>query len=230
MMKVVINNRRSSKAVQFRHQLLSAPVYPEAVPGPLIVNGDEDYATRAFMIFECLVPPGQEGKSFMDVGGDPYTAREAGRRGMRLEPPHDIILLYDLLDHEVAAHPSEMLRRAGEVLADGGLMIVRCHPWCSRHATHLYRKSNKAYLHLLLTDQELAAVGLYNRPTRKDTLPPTKAYREWFAAAGLQVVYEEEVRHPLEPIFSQPNVLEHINIEDKSLLEIQFVDYILSKS
>ncbi len=228
-MKIIVN-RKSSKTLQFRYNLLSAPVYPEAVSNILIAKSHQDYTTRAFMIFESLIPPGQEGKSFLDVGGDSYIIKEAVRRGMNLEPPHDVILLYDLLDHEVIVHPTEMLKKANELLKDNGLMIVRCHPWCSRHATHLYRKSNKAYLHLVLSDQELAAVGLNGKAVRKDTQPPTKVYREWFAAAGLKVVYEEEVRQPLEPIFSQPQVLEHINIQDKSLLEIQFVDYILEKS
>lgn len=230
MIKVIVNSKKSSKSYTFRRQLVAAPVYPEAVCNSLIASTEDDHAIKAFMIFECLIPPKQEGKSFLDMGGDAYLNKEAIRRGMKLEPPYDIVLLYDLLDHEVVTHPLEMLKQAKEFLSDDGLMIVRCHPWCSRHATHLYPKNNKAYLHLLFTDQELASMGLYNKPTRKDTQPPTKTYSEWFAKAGLDIIYKEEVRSPLEPIFSQSQVLEHININDKSLLEIQFVDFVLEKS
>jgi hypothetical protein len=229
-MKITINTKKTPQLTQKKQQLLSAPVYPEAISSNIIARNSDDYAIRAFMIFECLMPPELIGKTFLDVDNDKYINEEAIKRGMRLESPYDIILLYDVLDHEIDNHPVEKLKKAKELMTDNGLMIIRCHPWCSRHATHLYAKNNKAYLHLILTDQELKSIGLYNKPTRRDTLPPSKTYRSWFDAAGLTVIYEEVVRQPLEPIFTQNQVLEQLNISDKSLLEIQFVDYILSKS
>jgi hypothetical protein len=229
-MKMTITKTKQANSYTSRFKMFSAPVYPEAVPEAQIAHNDADLENRAFMIFESLVPPRLQGKSFVDASRDHHTAQEALRRGMTSEPPYDIILLYDLLDHEVVNHPIELLKQYKEKMSDDGLMIVRCHPWCSRHATHLYKKNNKAYLHLLFTDQELASLNLYNQPTRKDTLPPQKAYREWFNTAGLEIVYEEVVRYPLEPIFSQQLVLEQLSIKDKSLLEIQFIDYVLSKN
>lgn len=229
-MKITINKKKSQQLLEKHYQLLSAPVYPEAISSNIIAKTNDDYVTRAFMIFECLMPPELKGKTFLDVGNDHYINEEATRRGMRLDSPYDIILLYDILDHEVDNHPIEKLKKIKELMTDNGLIIVRCHPWCSRHATHLYTKNNKAYLHLMLADQELKSIGLYNKPTRKDTLPPSKVYRNWFDSVGLTVIYEEVIRQPLEPIFTQTQVLEQLNISDKSLLEIQFVDYILSKS
>lgn len=228
-MKVVIKRSGGQPPnVEFRRQLLASPVYPEAVPPPLIARTDDDHAVRAFMIFESLIPPGVRGKSFLDLGMSHHVTAEAVKRGMRLDPPHDIVLVYDMLDHDMGQDPADLLRTAKRVLAPEGLMVVRCHPWCSRHATHLYTKANKAYLHLLLSERELAHLGLANRATRTDALPPQTAYRSWIAAAGLKVVYEEIIRSPLEPFFKQPQVLDLMQIKDKSLMEIQFVDYVLA--
>ena len=194
----------------------------------MIAQNESDHATRAFMIFECLVPPGQEGKSFWDAGQNQYVTAEAVRRGMRLDPPYDIILMYDILDHQIDKNPVDVLAEAKALLSPDGIIVARMHPWCSRHATHLYHKYNKAYLHLLMSESELTKAGLVGTPTRKDVTPPT-TYRNWIDAAGLSVVYEELVRQPVEGIFKQQQVMNFITLNDKSLMDITYVDYLIEK-
>lgn len=99
--------------------------------------------------------------------------------------PYDLVLLYDVLDHIVNEDPVELLRRVRSLVAPGGFVYVRCHPWCSRHGTHLFRQLNKAYLHLVFTEEELAIFGLKGTPTRK-IIHPLAEYDAMFLAAGFE--------------------------------------------
>jgi hypothetical protein len=229
-MKITMKVKRRTPLAA-RMSVMKSPVYPRAVEEAMLLGSDSsiesDMALRAFMIFEVVMPCDLAGKSFFAPGGDDALCTEAMKRGMTLDPPHDYILLYDVLDHSVAVHPIDLLRQHKLMLKPGGKFVVRCHPWCSRHATHIYRSFNRAYAHLMLTEQELRGMNLTGLPTRRDNLPPLKTYRAWFAEAGLKVLYEEPILLPPEALFAQKEMLSMMEIQDKSLLSIQFVDYIL---
>ncbi len=79
------------------------------------------------------------------------------------------------------------LKDIKSLLAPDAKIYVRCHPWCSRHGTHLYHQVNKAYMHLVFTEQELEEMGHKGFPTRK-IIHPIKAYEGWFRAADLKPI------------------------------------------
>src|SRR5207249_2471927 len=75
--------------------------------------------------------------------------------------PYNIILMYDVIDHMLMSEQEliDRLKEVKESLAVNGRVYLRAHPWCSRHGTHLYYKLNKAFAHLVFTDEELKSLG-----------------------------------------------------------------------
>lgn len=220
---------------------------------------------RASSIVKTIVDESFAGKKFLDVGcGKGYccdAAIEAGAVfacGYDTTPvdrvanniifapdfqvvsdygPYDIVLLYDVLDH--AENPTELLSRVKGVLAPGGFIFVRCHPWTSRHGGHYFRTINKAYVHLVFSEQELKDMGYVpSDPTRR-IIHPLKQYKEWFD--GFDIVYSDISTQPIESFFSAvPEIRSRIvanwrDSHDLSLrdgvvfpdfqLSQQFVDY-----
>lgn len=107
------------------------------------------------------------------------------------EGPYDLILMYDVFDH-CEADPVEILRLAKSVLSDDGKIIMRCHPWCGRHGGHLYRHINKAFVHLVFSDEELARLGVPIEYNRK-VLKPLNAYTKAIDGAGLKKSGQPEI-------------------------------------
>jgi len=103
--------------------------------------------------------------------------------------PYNVVLIYDVLDHMM--NPEEeiitKLKEIKNLLAPDAKIYVRCHPWCSRHGTHLYHKINKAYIHLVFEDHELEEMGYIGFPTRK-IIHPATTYENWFKLANLQPI------------------------------------------
>jgi len=64
-----------------------------------------------------------------------------------LNTKYDFILINDVLDH--AADPLDMLEQVNKIRNPETKIVVRCHPWTSRHGTHVYKQMNKAFLHLI---------------------------------------------------------------------------------
>ena len=158
----------------------------------------ESKINRSNAVLDTMLDRSIEKLEFLDFGcGDGWEARQALMRGAAnvtgydiqesldwkeidkvnfttkfsdLKPNHyDVILLYDVLDH--CQDPIEVMRQVKGLLKFGGksVVFVRCHPWTSRHATHLYKQGiNKAYIHLFLTDEEIS-----------DVIKRTPALIEW---------------------------------------------------
>lgn len=99
--------------------------------------------------------------------------------------PYDAILLFDVLDHVIDEDPVAILKDLREILKDDGTMYIRFHPWTSRHATHVYKTINKAYAHMLFSEDELREMGAMPLPCRK-IIHPIITYEEWFTKAGLK--------------------------------------------
>jgi 2-polyprenyl-3-methyl-5-hydroxy-6-metoxy-1,4-benzoquinol methylase len=159
--------------------------------------------------------------------------------------PYQVILLYDVIDHVVGDDNAviEVLKKAKSVLAGDGKIFVRTHPWCSRHATHLYQKINKAFIHLIFTPEELIQLGYESIPTR-EVIHPIMAYNNFFQQAGLRHIRKEEItKAGVESFFSDVSVVanrikkKYANSPDENLrngnkfptiqLEQQFLDYVL---
>lgn len=120
--------------------------------------------------------------------------------------PYDIILLYDVLDHAQGSTPQEILSFAKSMLADGGKIYVRTHPWTSRHGGHAYRKTNKAFVHLVFTEEELASMGLELEHNLK-IRAPIAIYNSWLEGSGLKNSIEPELDHQDVESFFRENSL-----------------------
>lgn len=161
------------------------------------------------------------------------------------EGPYDIILLYDVIDHIMGSVDDlvSVLSSIKKVMNDNSQIFIRCHPFCSRHGTHLYHDLNKAYAHLVFTEEELASMGYQGVPTRR-VIHPLMTYKQWFKLAGFQLYKRDHVyKESVEPFFEGNNKIAKriksawLDSPDENLrsgkifprmqLEQQFVDYIL---
>jgi len=101
--------------------------------------------------------------------------------------PYNVVLMYDVLDHigEQQDIVNTLVKIKQNMIKDGRL-YMRCHPWCSRHATHLYHTVNKAYIHLIFTEDELAEMG---HPTdhKFRIIHPMAQYQDVFNRAGFRI-------------------------------------------
>jgi len=153
---------------------------------------------------------------------------------------YDMVIINDVIDHSHEFEKS--LQKIITLKSDNCRIFVRCHPWCSRDGCHIHSKINKAYLHLVHTEDELFAMGI--KPVK--TIPllnPLSSYKRMFQAAGLSVVRENIVKRDVELFFTQnPILLRRIkekwqNSEvpeyangtafPREYLEIQYVDFTL---
>lgn len=242
--------------------LLAIDCWPEAVP-PFLAKREpstEDQINRAKAVLDMMLYGDLQGTHFLDFGcGDGWIAHQALARGVIksvgydiAESPvwkslpgvafttalpkselFDIIMLYDVLDH--CADPVEVMAQVKSLLRKDGCVYVRCHPWTSKHATHLFKQGvNKAYLHLFLKWHELAElVGtpLFTREERR----PLEAYHWWFNQ--FEVRKEKEVREPVSEFFHVPAFKELLAGEQGltdvdaflKLMEVQFVDFLLGR-
>lgn len=152
--------------------------------------------------------------------------------------PYDIILINDVIDHA----SENVLIKAKEVKSENGKILLRCHPWTSRHSTHLYKQLNKAYLQLVFTTDELFGMGLNETLTTK-YIDPLANYNHLIEEAKLKIIEKNIITHPVELFFTHnPAILRRIkeNWKDsntvyasgvefpRSILEIQFVDFVLN--
>lgn len=156
------------------------------------------------------------------------------------EGPYDVVLLYDVIDHAKVDSPSEILSKAASVLADGGRIYLRCHPWCGRHGGHAYRKLNKAFVHLVLTEREMEALGVEVESNIK-VKKPLQAYGEAIKAADLVWDSEPEIdSQEVEDFFSDTAVVRDRILKVWGVDEWEadppsfqmsqcFVDYVLKK-
>lgn len=245
--------------------LMNIDCWPEAVPQFLATKEPttEDQINRANAVLDMMLDRQVEDCNFLDFGcGDGWIAKQALQRGVAesygydiktsdnwsnitdinfttnfndlRKSYYDVIFLYDVLDH--AQDPLMIMNQVKSVLKQDGIVYVRCHPWVSKHATHLYKQGiNKAYLHLFLTYQEI--YDLTGQPpmfTRTEK-NPLAAYHWWFK--DFDIKKERFVREPTSDFFFVPAFkellaneqdvpMEHID-EFMKGLEIQFIDFTL---
>lgn len=156
------------------------------------------------------------------------------------EGPFDVILLYDVVDHAKNMTPSEMLSKAASVLAPEGRIFMRCHPWCGRHGGHLYRSTNKAFVHLVFKPNELESLGM-TLERNLGVIRPLKTYGDIIRDAGLTNDVEPEMdNQEVEEFFRETAVVRDRILkvwgvdkweEDPPSFQMSqcFVDYVLKK-
>jgi SAM-dependent methyltransferase len=133
--------------------------------------------------------------------------------------PYDIILIYDVLDHAQNSAPQEILVAAKSLLAEGGKIYLRTHPWTARHGGHSYRKINKAFVHLVFTEDELKSIGLELENNLKLTFP-LHSYESWIKDSGLKNSIEPELdQQDVEPFFRdnpivKSRIMRHLEVKE----------------
>ncbi len=211
------------------NKLTNIDSWPEAIDKSDIAEDTvEHQIDRARIVLDTILDESLEGKNFLDFGcGQGYFVREAASRGATaigydlidhnwgsdyfttnldsLKPnSFDVILLYDVIDHIVdVPDPIVVMERIRSLLKKHGTVYVRCHPWTSKHATHLPKIGlNKAFIHLFMKWEELEALGYKQIPTRTET-NPIAAYRYWFK--NFKILDERMHREPVSDFFFVPS-------------------------
>lgn len=152
--------------------------------------------------------------------------------------PYDIIYANDVLDH--SEDFDKILENAKELKSEKCRIYIRCHPWCSRHGAHLQSQLNKAFAHVVFSEEELQIMGLKTKFTHR-LLDPLASYRNLFQKIGLTTLSEEIIKTPIEPFFyKNDRILRRIKEKWQTMtgysdlkkfprdyLEIEAVDYIL---
>lgn len=202
------------------------------------------------------------GADFLDFGcGDGWLAVEAIRRGAaradgydiqksekwddlkstslsftnafhEVDALYDVIMLYDVLDH--THDPIDVMSKIESLLKPNGIVYVRCHPWTSKHATHLFKQGiNKAYYHLFLSWDEIKEQLGESPIFTRIEVDPITAYHYWFTK--FKIIKENQITEPVSDFFQTAEVKKLIQEEQKippkemnkfmKRMEIQFVDY-----
>lgn len=235
-------------------------------------SSEEDKLNRAEGILELLIEESLENKKFLDFGcGEghvPFKAIEqkvamsvgydikedahwadfknciltTNLEIVKSNGPYDVILIYDVLDHMEHSKMSTTLTQIKNLLSDSGTIYLRTHPFCSRHATHLYHKINKAFIHLVFTAPELEKLG-YEAPVNANILYPLFYYEESIKKSNLKTINSNVLRERVEDFFKNITIIKkrikenNWNDNDKKdknkfpefQCEQQFVDYVLKK-
>lgn len=254
-------NEYERKLRQLR-EMVEGDQWPQAVKPESICLTAEQANQRAQNILDIVVGEHLEDRKFLDFGcGDGRVVNAASTRKAKLavgfdvdladclggqgeftanfdvvqqNAPYDVILVHDVLDHIVQVDPVTALHQIRSVLDKDGKAYIRNHPWCSRHGGHLYKSTNKAFLHLVLDEVELTRIGGWQCDHNIKVITPLETYRDWFVRAGFQVRSEVPIRKNVEDFFFRPShihdrLLEHWN--DVALMrqnmEIDFVEFIV---
>lgn len=153
--------------------------------------------------------------------------------------PYDIIGLYDVVDHIMTHEEAvEALSFVRKCATSNTIIKVRCHPWTSRHGGHLYETINKAYAHILLSDEEYQK---HAKVKVRKIKRPLVEYKSIFEEAGFLVSNIEKLSLPMEKMFGTDEFARlfttRLTVDSDSLatdktwqsqvLAFTFVDYVL---
>jgi 2-polyprenyl-3-methyl-5-hydroxy-6-metoxy-1,4-benzoquinol methylase len=247
--------------------------WPLAVPPILVVDNKNFDACmeRAKNIIDSIIDIPLKNLNILDFGcGDETISEEMALRGANVtaydivqpktllskpiftsnwsdvvkNAPYDLILLYDVLDHIIDEEPSTILGRIGKLLNKKGKMVVRCHPWISRHGGHYYTHINRAWIHLFLTEEQLKKRGCEIIPNRK-IVHPLYTYKKWIEEANLQIIQEDKIVENVEDYFTNNELFKKVlykHFKDSPfddykqgkgdlarVMGFHFIDYILTK-
>lgn len=257
------NERDKISELTELRMLSKSDVWPEAVPTDLICAEDEkEKMQRAYGIIHNTIGTDIKEKKVLDFGcgeghvviasasyetvlsvgydlkkdestwgnGENFIMTKEWEEVLKLGP-FDAILINDVIDHSES--PKDVLIKAKQVKSQTGKIFLRVHPWTSRHATHLYKTLNKAYLHIIFSEEELISMGLDGLKTKK-ILNPLEYYNLLIKEVGLTILKEEKIKQQIEIFFTHTDeILKRIkknwpNQEfKKEELETQFIDFVL---
>lgn len=205
--------------------------------------GEGHCVASAVEILDCALAVGYDVKKQGNWISTDKTKFSTSYDEVKQMGPYDAILIFDVLDHVSGEEPESMLKKAADLLAPNGRIYMRCHPWMSRHGTHLYHKLNKAYAHLVFTDEELSQLSDHVPESNIKVTHPLATYSNIFKSAELKVLSDRKINEKVDPFFKVPKIAERImkntNKACKKFPEfkdfpefqmgIQFIDYVLTK-
>ena len=167
------------------------------------------------------------------VGNDSGLVLTSDWQKVMQNGPYDIITMFDVADHLVNETIVNVLLNLKSVLAPGGKIYVRYHPFISRHGGHLYKKLNKAFVHLVLSSEEIKQIIPDYIPDKfTGIVDPVRIYSSLPAMAGLIIQKENIQQHDVEPYFEQSILLQRIlentgyNSFPRDQMKIEFVDHV----
>lgn len=233
-------------------RLLNSDDWPVAVDPQLICdpNSTADQLERAEVILDD-VPEDLTGMKVLDFGcGRGFVTQKAIELGIdaigydivsdgdlwesdslttdfeqiKASAPYDVIILYDVIDH--CEDPVDALKKVSEVCKPESRAYVTCHPWCSRHGAHHYNTINKAFIHLVFTDEELAEMGLKTEVLKVTS--PVLTYQQFFREAGFKSYKPEIIRESAEKLFHDHPVIRQRIMKHTG--RNQFPDFQLSQN
>lgn len=145
--------------------------------------------------------------------------------------PFDIILIYDVIDHIENDQVVSFLAKAKTLMNQKGTIYLRCHPFCSRHGGHIYNQLNKAFAHTILSNAELAVLGIKNDHPQEKIFKPMKIYERQISDAILKIRKRKITETPVENFFRKEPLCSRIlkNFDTLDFPEFQmkqdFIDY-----
>lgn len=229
-------------------------------------NSEEDKTERADAIIQLLIEKDIKGLRFLDMGcGQGHIIKASAKYNpkfsigydiekhqlwndfknvnlttnfdeVRSNGPYDIILIYDVLDHIQVDSPVDFLKKVKSVLSESGKVYMRCHPYTSKHATHLYNVLNKAYVHLVFSNDELNSIAPQKDGSNNclKITTPIKTYGQYIENAGFNIVSRADIKEGPPNFFRRRIVGNRImkNVGMKTFptfqMSLQFVDYVLN--
>ena len=238
--------------------LILSDLWPNEVAPSLIVRNEQQITIRAKSIAHSYGLHKMHGKKFLDFGcGNGAVVIEACKMGLFAfgydhvqqwsdlvdnfsidkdyilsNGPYDIISLYDVIDH-IMTHDEavEAMSFVRGCATSDTVINVRCHPWTSRHGGHLYETINRAYAHILLSEEEYQKHATVK--VRKITRPLAE-YAKIFQKAGLIVCNEEThmSRISMEEMFLSEHLVKMFSAKlsgdadwQSHVLSLAFIDY-----
>lgn len=244
--------------------LVNSDEWPVAIdPALICLNKDENQKNeRGEAIVDIMLGDYIEGLNILDFGaGEGHTCRALKNKKaakvvgydivdkfttpnnfilttdwdvVQQNGPYDLILVYDVFDHIEKINSLEALVLMKSVLAGGGQIFLRYHPWIGRHGGHLYEKINKAYLHNILTEDELdTIIPREERPLTHKVVNTEGFYKAIALHAGFSLLDENIQRKELEPFFKTTPIATrlvhnaHQNKFNEGIFDIEFIDHVL---
>lgn len=181
-----------------------------------------------------------------DIKSDPHWAGRAKENLVLTQDkamvsehgPYDLIVLYDVLDHLQSEDPEPFMQWIASLLNINGRIFLRAHPWTSKTGGHFYEAANKAWLHLVMTPDELVQAGLVAKEPNLRIIRPMAAYELWFKNAGL-IVENKKVKSDAVDEFFLGDLIDRIvkvtfggtaDAETaKRIMSNSWIDYFLKK-
>jgi 2-polyprenyl-3-methyl-5-hydroxy-6-metoxy-1,4-benzoquinol methylase len=240
--------------------IMANSVWPKAVDEDEMCVEEEDKIDRAEHIVNDLVDiKDLTGYKVLDFGcGEWQVCNKFKKMGAKLVVGHDLklknmpeievvkftdavntvknnglynlIFAYDVLNH--VKNPKEVIEFFKSIKTPKANIYIRLHPWTSKHATHLYKKKNLAYLHLIFSEEDLIKLGLKGEFTNNYSIE----YYDELLKNNFNIIKRIEKKQKVDDFFKiNPllvrRILNNLGLKNGDKfpdLSVQFIDYIVN--